>query len=132
MERRLSLIETKVELISDCHQYQQSWCEIDVPSTRYYYGRGMLLLSHPCNYYLAGQALGLDLLNDPDIVSQSDKLAALTAIWLFTHSGMNESAQRDDFYGSIKQWNQTSNIVEHMNIYRKVRQCFHLPEVKNI
>ncbi len=50
--------------------YAQSWCNIQGAPGQLYYGRGWFQLSFPCNYYAAGQSLGLDLLNNPDLVSQ--------------------------------------------------------------
>jgi hypothetical protein len=97
----------------------------------------MLSLAYPCNYHHAGRALGLDLLTDPDVVSRSDKLAALTAIWFFSTSGMKEMAQQGDFAGTIQKLKKQpcSTQEEHSALlalgktYHKVRQCFALPEV---
>jgi predicted chitinase len=96
----------------------------------------MLQLSYPCHYYEAGKILGLDLLNNPDLVSQSDKVAAAAAIWYFKETGMIELAQQGDFGGStrrLKKYQCSSNIghnihVTRVKIYQKVRQCFGLPE----
>ncbi|MBY0572179.1 MAG: chitinase [Undibacterium sp.] len=46
-----------------------------------YFGRGPIQLSWNFNYALAGQALGLDLLGDPDMVSREPAVAWKTAIW---------------------------------------------------
>ena len=122
---------------SACNQYQSSWCSIQARPDVKYYGRGMLSLAYPCNYHHAGQALGLDLLNDPDVVSRSDKLAALTAIWFYSTSGMRELAQRGDFGGTVQKLNKhhCSTDKEYFALlaqgktYYRVRQCFGLPEV---
>ncbi len=37
----------------------------------------------PCSYALAGPALGLDLLNDPDLVHQDASVAFMTALWFW-------------------------------------------------
>jgi predicted chitinase len=123
-------------LILACNNYQSSWCSIHANPNRKYYGRGMLQLSYPCHYYEAGKALGLDLLNDPDLVSQSDTVAAATAIWFYQRTGMNEFAQQGQFGDTTRRLNryQCSGQVGYnkqmirVKIYHKVRKCFSLPE----
>lgn len=46
-----------------------------------YYGRGPIQLSWNFNYQLAGKSLGLDLLNDPDMVARVPAVAWKTALW---------------------------------------------------
>jgi predicted chitinase len=46
-----------------------------------YFGRGPIQLSWNFNYALAGKALGLDLLNDPDMVARNPTVAWKTALW---------------------------------------------------
>ncbi|MFZ6818875.1 chitinase [Undibacterium sp. Ji22W] len=55
----------------------------DVPCAKgkQYFGRGPIQLSWNFNYALAGKALGLDLLNDPDLVSRDATVAWKTALW---------------------------------------------------
>ena len=53
-----------------------------------YYGRGPIQLSWNFNYKAAGDALGLDLLHDPNKVSTDSRTAWRTAIWFWmTSSG---------------------------------------------
>jgi predicted chitinase len=96
----------------------------------------MLQLTYPCNYHNAGKALGLDLLNNPDLVSQSDKVAAATAIWYYIDTGMNELAQQGHFGGTTRRLNKyqcSSKVGYYMQmgrvrVYQKVRKCFGLLE----
>jgi len=46
-----------------------------------YYGRGWTQLTWSCNYLHAGQALGYDLLNNPDWVATNPNISAQTAAW---------------------------------------------------
>lgn len=46
-----------------------------------YYGRGAIMLSWNFNYKAAGDALGLDLLNDPWLVERDPAVAWMTALW---------------------------------------------------
>jgi chitinase len=46
-----------------------------------YHGRGPIQLSWNFNYYAAGNALGIDLLNHPDLVKTDAAIAWKTGIW---------------------------------------------------
>ncbi len=48
-----------------------------------YFGRGPLQLSWNYNYGMAGAALGLDLLGDPDLVARDGVVAFKTALWFW-------------------------------------------------
>ncbi|MBX7265061.1 chitinase [Micromonospora sp. Llam7] len=53
-----------------------------------YHGRGPIQLSWNTNYKTAGDALGLDLLNEPDLVKNDASVAWQTALWFWmTQSG---------------------------------------------
>ena len=52
--------------------------------TNAYYGRGPLQLSWNYNYHDAGEALGLDLLHDPEVVSRDPQVAWRTAAWFWS------------------------------------------------
>jgi predicted chitinase len=46
-----------------------------------YYGRGPLQISWNFNYYAAGNALGVDLLDNPNLVSSNAAISWETALW---------------------------------------------------
>ncbi|KAL4095149.1 hypothetical protein PRIC1_008527 [Phytophthora ramorum] len=48
---------------------------------RRYHGRGPIQLSWNYNYYNAGEALGIDLLDNPDIVANDTAVTWMTALW---------------------------------------------------
>lgn len=53
-----------------------------------YYGRGPIQLSWNFNYYTAGNALGIDLLNNPHLVATDASISWQTALWYWmTQSG---------------------------------------------
>ncbi|MFF5563364.1 chitinase [Streptomyces sp. NPDC012623] len=53
-----------------------------------YYGRGPIQLSWNFNYKSAGDALGIDLLNNPDLVQTDSAVAWKTGLWYWnTQSG---------------------------------------------
>ncbi|CAF3913873.1 unnamed protein product [Rotaria sp. Silwood2] len=115
------------------NNYQDSWCPpIQAESDKQYYGRGWFQLSWPCNYKGAGDALGVDLLKNPEQVAESDTLAAATALWFWNANNMGQPAREGNFGATTQIINsiecgptaQQDNRVRH---YQKVRQCFGLP-----
>jgi len=52
--------------------------------TTAYHGRGPIQLSWNTNYKAAGDALGIDLLNDPDKVQNDPSVAWQTGLWFWT------------------------------------------------
>ncbi|MDP9528477.1 glycoside hydrolase family 19 protein [Pseudomonas protegens] len=67
-----------------------------------YRGRGLIQLTGANNYRAAGAALGLDLVNHPELVEQPEA-AALVAGWFWQSNGLNELADAGRFQdiGSI-------------------------------
>ncbi|MBM7845445.1 glycoside hydrolase family 19 protein [Herpetosiphon giganteus] len=62
-------------------EYCQNSAQWPCAPGKRYFGRGPIQLSWNYNYGLAGQALGLNLLNDPDLVSRDSAVAWKTALW---------------------------------------------------
>ena len=60
-----------------------------------YRGRGLIQLTGKDNYRLASDSLGIDLVANPDAVTQPD-MAALTAAWFWNKHGLNALADRGD------------------------------------
>ncbi|CAN6321574.1 unnamed protein product [Urochloa humidicola] len=66
-------------------QFAWGYCRVKEqnPTDPPYYGRGPIQLTHEYNYRQAGQALGLDLVGNPDLVSSNPVVAFKTAIWFW-------------------------------------------------
>ncbi|MFE9250438.1 chitinase [Streptomyces sp. NPDC007088] len=61
-----------------------------------YYGRGPIQLSWNFNYKAAGDALGIDLLNNPDLVQTDAAVAWKTGLWYWnTQSGPGTMTPHD-------------------------------------
>jgi len=104
-----------------------------------YYGRGWFQLSYPCNYYAAGNALGLDLLNNPDLVSQQQDVAVKTAVWFFQTNNMVGPARQGDFAATTRIINGAqecnggpgaANQQTRVETYKRIRICFGLGQPK--
>ncbi|MDP5313003.1 glycoside hydrolase family 19 protein [Streptomyces poriferorum] len=65
-----------------------------------YYGRGPIMFSWNFNYKAAGDALGLDLLNNPWLVEQDPSVAWQTALWYWnTQNGPGTMTSHDAMVG---------------------------------
>jgi putative chitinase len=69
-----------------------------------YRGRGLIQLTGKDNYRLASDALGVDLVGNPDLVLTKE-FAALTAAWYWNKRGLNKEADAKDFTGMTKKIN---------------------------
>ncbi|CAF2457794.1 unnamed protein product [Rotaria sp. Silwood2] len=128
--------ETKLTLHVNCGpQYSGSWCSISGAPGKLYYGRGWFQLSWPCNYYSAGQSLGVDLLADPDKVENDPQVAVSTALWFYDANGMAAPAQIGDFASTTRLINGAiecnngpgyTNQLTRVETYKRVRLCFNL------
>lgn len=88
-----------------------------------YHGRGAIQLSWNYNYGQAGDALGVDLLSDPDLVKTDSKLAIQTAMWFWmTEQAPKPSAHdvmvgawqpsaQDEALGRLPGFGMTTNII---------------------
>ena len=83
-----------------------------------YRGRGLIQSTGKDNYRLASDALGVDLVGNPDLVL-SKEYAALTAAWYWNKRGLNKEADAKDFTGMTKKINGgtigLADRVAHIN-----------------
>jgi len=76
-----------------------------------YRGRGCIQLTGKANYNAAGDALGVDLLADPDIVA-TPQYAALTAGWFWSIHDLNSLADARDDLTITKRINGGTNGLD--------------------
>jgi putative chitinase len=69
-----------------------------------YIGRGCIQLTGKTSYTLAGDALNVDFMHSPDLVS-IPKYAALTAGWFWNKRELNKEADAKDYTGMTKKIN---------------------------
>lgn len=66
-----------------------------------FHGRGFVQITHDYNYAAAGQALGVDLVSNPDLALDPTIAAEILAWYFDTHGGeplIPEAARRGDWY----------------------------------
>lgn len=71
-------------------------------------GRGLKQITFQANYAACGKALGIDLIENPDLLLE-DKYAALSAAWFWSANGLNRFADVEDVVGATKAINGGTN-----------------------
>jgi putative chitinase len=85
-------------------------------------GRGLLETTGRANYDATGQALGVDLLSDPEQLAQPE-LAARSAGWFWRVHGLNELADVGDFRRITLRINGgTTGLDERVALYARAQQ----------
>ncbi|XP_041015815.1 endochitinase-like [Juglans microcarpa x Juglans regia] len=64
-----------------------------------YYGRGPIQLTHNYNYGPAGNAIGSNLINNPDLVATDPTISFKTAIWFWMTAQGNKPSSHDVIIG---------------------------------
>ncbi|EOW9031106.1 glycoside hydrolase family 19 protein [Cronobacter malonaticus] len=76
-----------------------------------YRGRGLKQITFKANYEECGKALGLNLVESPDLLLQ-DKYAALSAGWFWKANGCNQFADAGDVNGLTRRINGGLNGLQ--------------------
>ncbi|WHT78578.1 glycoside hydrolase family 19 protein [Pseudomonas rhodesiae] len=84
-----------------------------------YRGRGLIQITGRANYAACGEALGLDLVNQPELLEQPQH-AAMSAAWFWSSRGLNTLADQSDFLKITKRINGgTNGLVDRQALYDK-------------
>lgn len=85
-------------------------------------GRGLIQITGRSNYERCGRELGLDLVNQPELLEETDA-ACRSAAWFWQRRGLNELADADDFRAITKRINGGYNGYEdRLAFYRRAQE----------
>lgn len=76
-----------------------------------YRGRGLVQITGRANYAACGEALGLDLINQPELLEQPQH-AAMSAAWFWSTKGLNTLADKGEFVKITRRVNGGVNGLE--------------------
>ena len=84
-----------------------------------YRGRGLIQITGRANYAACGEALGLDLINRPELLEQP-QYAAMSAAWFWSIKGLNTLADQGDFVKITRRINGgTNGMADRQALYDK-------------
>ncbi len=83
---------------------------------RRFKGRGYIQVTGRANYEAAGRALGLDLVNNPELAARPENAARIAA-WYWNSRGLNSMAERGDFVGVTRRINGGTNGLQSRQQY---------------
>lgn len=84
-----------------------------------YRGRGLIQVTGRTNYEACGEALGLDLLAQPQLLEQPDH-AAMSAAWFWDRANLNALADKGDFLMITRRINGgTNGLADRQALYQR-------------
>ena len=86
-----------------------------------YRGRGLIQITGRANYAACGEALGLDLITQPELL-ELPQYAAMSAAWFWKQNGLNDLADRDQFNTITRRINGGLNgLQDRLEIWSRAR-----------
>ncbi len=87
-----------------------------------YRGRGLIQITGRANYVACGEALGIDLINHPELLEQP-QYACLSAAWFWATKGLNTLADAGEFNTITRRINGGLNgLADRLNLWAKARE----------
>lgn len=77
-----------------------------------YRGRGLIQLTGYTNYKKCSEYLGIDLVNNPDLISNNPEVSIKAACWFWNSNSLNNFADKDDIITITKRINGGTNGLE--------------------
>ncbi len=84
-----------------------------------YRGRGLIQITGRANYAACGEAMGVDLVNQPELL-ELPQHAAMSAAWFWAAKGLNTLADAGDFEKITRRINGGLNgQADRLSIYQR-------------
>jgi putative chitinase len=94
-----------------------------------YRGRGPIQLTGKANYRACGEAIGVDLVADPDLLATPEP-GCLAAAWFWARNGLNALADAGDFVTITRRINGgLAGLAERREFWERAKSVFGVPEV---
>lgn len=88
-----------------------------------YRGRGLPQLTGKDNYWAASQAVGVDLVGDPDKMLLP-RVSAFVAAWFWARNSLNALADKGDFVGITKRINGgTNGLQDRLALFKGAQEA---------
>lgn len=86
-------------------------------------GRGLIQLTGKNNYTVCGQSIGLNLVNNPDLLTNTAEASVKAACWFWNKNNLNSFADNDDVKSITKHINGGFNGLEdRSNILKRAKE----------
>ncbi|WP_282352214.1 glycoside hydrolase family 19 protein [Pseudomonas sp. PS01303] len=86
-----------------------------------YRGRGLIQITGRASYAACGEALGIDLINQPELL-ELPQHAAMSAAWFWKQKGLNDLADRDQFNTITRRINGGLNgLADRLALWEKAQ-----------
>ena len=90
-----------------------------------YRGRGLIQITGRANYMACGEGLGLDLINQPELLEKPQH-ACMSAAWFWAIKGLNTLADAGEITKISKRINGGSNgLQDRLALYKKACEVLH-------
>jgi len=87
-----------------------------------YRGRGLIQITGRANYAACGEALGVDLINQPELLEQP-QYASMSAAWFWATNGLNTLADASDFERITRRINGGLNgLPDRLALWKKATE----------
>lgn len=92
-----------------------------------YRGRGLIQLTGKDNYRICGEAIGIDLVEQPEVVAEQPAISVSAACWYWNSRHLNQLADQDNIVAITRKINGGTHGLENRKAYlHRAKQAFNI------